>query len=246
MSVKKGRFFVVDGLDVVGKGVIIKTWIEEALQRGKRVFDVHDFWKEHGHHPSPQEIIGSYDVIVTSEPTFVGVGRVIREELIAKKGRDYHPLAIAEAYALDRRILYQQLLLPVLEAGVDVYQSRSFSASMVYQWQAALDQGLDCKIDDILALPGNVFCAQHPMSHLVILTIDDVHELMRRRAEREKQDNCAFENESFQLRLKPHYEGEDFRTFFKRLGVPVTYFYAGVSVEFSQQQARDFFHQHLE
>ncbi|MFH0701444.1 MAG: hypothetical protein V2A62_03330, partial [Candidatus Woesearchaeota archaeon] len=242
---EKGRFVVVDGIDGVGKGVFLNTLVEEAVKEGKRVFDVHQFWKTHDFHPDSKDIISNYDIIITSEPTFVGAGRLIREELIAKNGRDYTPEATAEAYALDRRILYETLLLPILAAGIDVYQSRSFSTSIVYQRQMALDLGRDFKVEDILSIPGNAFCYAHPMDFMIVPTIKDAAEAIRRAEGREKQDNCKFENLDFQLKIKKHYESEEFRRVFERIGVPVVYMDAGKSLEFSQQQARDFYQAHL-
>ena len=210
----RGRFIVVDGLDGCGKGVIIDTLVEEAIKEGKKVFNVDQFWgkktnkypilskllgyvglkvpsweKVIGFHPDPKKIIGKYDVIVTSEPTFVGIGAVVRDDLIAKNGITYSPEAVADGYALDRRILYEQLLLPILEAGIDVYQSRSLSTSIVYQRQMALDLGRDFSMEEILQLPGNAFCYEHPMDFLVIPTIKDVSEVMRRLECREKDDD---------------------------------------------------------
>src|SRR3989338_7558103 len=233
---KRGKLVVFDGLDGAGKGKFLEALAEEARKSGKRIFDVHQFWAEHNFHPSPYDIIGNYDVILTSEPTFVGIGKYIRNEIIAKNGRDYHPVVHAEAYALDRRILYQQLLLPVLEAGVDVYQSRSFSTSVVYQLQMALDQKLECDIDQIMAIPGNSFCASHPMDFLVVPAIDDVNEAMKRLEGRDKNDRCEFENFDFQTKLRLHYHSEPFKALFAGLGVPLIYMDANQSVEFSQQQ----------
>lgn len=242
---EKGRFVVVDGIDGVGKGVFLNTLVEEAVKEGKRVFDVHQFWKTHDFHPDPKYIISNYDIIITSEPTFVGVGKLIREELIAKNGRDYTPEATAEAYALDRRILYETLILPVLNAGIDVYQSRSFSTSIVYQRQMALDLGRDFKVEEILSIPGNAFCHAHPMDFMIVPTIKDAAEAIRRSERREKQDNCKFENLEFQLKLKAHYESKEFQAVFNRIGVPVIYMDAGKTLEFSQQQTREFYKQHL-
>ena len=266
---KKGKFVVVDGIDGVGKGVFLNTFVEEAFKEGKRVFDVHKFWNGYNkhsqmskilkriglkvpsweihpdHHPSIDTILGKYDLILTSEPTFVGAGRLIREELIAKNGRDYTPEATAEAYALDRRILYETLVLPILNAGIDVYQSRSFSTSIVYQRQSALDLGRDFKVEEILSIPGNAFCYAHPMNFMIVPTIKDAAEAIRRAEGREKQDNCKFENLDFQLKIKTHYESEEFRTVFERIGVPVVYMDAGKSLEFSQQQARDLYRKNL-
>tara|TARA_Y100000034_G_C6753931_1_gene335355 strand:- start:70 stop:804 length:735 start_codon:yes stop_codon:yes gene_type:complete len=241
----KGRFVVVDGLDGIGKGVILRALKEAARTQGKKVFDVHEFWWGHDYHPDPQSIIGEYDVVVTSEPTFVGVGKYIREELIAKNQRDYSSEIIAEAYALDRWILYRKLILPLLEAGVDVFQSRSFSSSIVYQRQSAMDAGNKFDVDDIMELPGNAFCAEHPMDFLIVPTIKDAEDAMKRSQEREKDDNCVFENIDFQLKIKEHYESDEFRELFENLGTEVVYLDAGKTVEFSQQQAKEFYEKKL-
>ena len=242
---KKGLFIVVDGLDGIGKGVFLDALVQEAKKAGKRVFDIHAFWKQHNYHPSPDDIIGKYDLVVTSEPTFVGIGSIIRQELVVKNGRHYSPQAVAQAYALDRHILYEQLLLPLLTAGITILQSRSFSTSLVYQRQSALDAGREFSAAEILLLPGNAFCLRHPMDFLIIPTIPDVDEIMKRLQRREKDDNCVFENLDFQLRLKKQYESDEFRNLFTSLGVNVLYVDAGVSIEHSQQQARDFYRQHL-
>lgn len=242
---KRGRQVVVDGLDGVGKGVFLNTFVEEAKKDGKRVFDVHAFWKDHDYHPSPADLVENFDVVLTSEPTFCGIGRYIRGELVAKNGRSYSPRAVAEACALDRHLLVEQLELPLLEAGVDINKSRSFSASITFQRQSALDLGENLSIAEIMSLPGNTYCAQHPMDYLVIPTIVDAAEVMQRIAGREKDDNCKFENLDFQLKLKPHFESEEFRNLFASLGVKLVYMDAGQSVEYSQRQAREFYQQHL-
>ncbi len=242
---KRGKFVVVDGIDGVGKGVFLNTFTEEAKKDGRKIFDVHQFWNEHDYHPPLGLIVGNYDVILTSEPTFIGIGRYIREELIAKNNRNYSPETVAAAYALDRHILYEQLLLPLLEAGVDVYQSRSFASSIVYQRQSALDAGREFSVSEILSLQGNSYCYQNPMSFLIVPTIKDVQEAVRRAELREKDDDCQFENLAFQLKIKNHYESDEFKEIFRQKGVPVVYLDAGKTLDFSQQQARDFFRENL-
>lgn len=242
---KKGTFVVVDGLDGVGKGVFLDTFVDEAKKEGKRVFDATGFWKAHNYHPAAADLQGNIDVLVTAEPTFCGIGQYIRIELAAKNGRSYSPQAVAEAFALDRHILYEQLVLPLLGGGIDIYQSRSFSSSITYQRQSARVQGEEFSIADILAIPGNRFCVQHPMDFLVVPTIPDIQEVMKRLAAREKDDNCKFENLDFQLKLKEHFESEEFQELFRSLGVPVVYVDAGKSLEFSREQARNFYQEHL-
>ncbi|NQV92038.1 hypothetical protein HQ489_06200 [Candidatus Woesearchaeota archaeon] len=241
----KGTFVVVDGLDGVGKGVFIDTFVRQAKADGKRIFDVHEFWSMNDSHPSPEDIIGKYDVALTSEPTFSKLGRYIRFVMIANNDQYFTPQEIAQAYAEDRMGLYQELVLPLLDAGIDIYQSRSLSTSLVYQHQSAIDEGMEFSAADILAIKGNAYCFSHPMTHLVIPTIKNVDELMRRLAGREKDDDCTFENSEFQKKLKPHYESTELRTLFENNGTKVTYLDASISLESSKQQAKEFYTQNL-
>lgn len=242
---KRGKFIVVDGLDGIGKGFFLQVLAEEAQRDGKRVLDVTIFWKEHNRHPLLSEIIGKYDVVLTAEPTFCGIGKYIREELVAKNNRSYSQQVIAEAYAVDRRILYEILVLPLLEKGIDVYQSRSLTTSVVYQQQSALNQGDQFSPLDILSIPGNVFCYNHPMDHLIIPTIQNVAEVMERLQQRGKQDNCQFENLPFQLQVKKHYDSEEFQQLFRVKGVTITYLDAGQTLDFSRKQAQEFHQKYL-
>ncbi len=246
----RGKFVVVDGIDGVGKGVFLDEFVKCAKRDGKRVFDVEtQFWKEHDFHPDIAIMGDLYEVIVTSEPTFIGVGKLIRDEFTAKNGREYSPHVVMEAFALDRRMLYEQLVLPALEQGIDVYQSRSFSTSLVYQSQMMLDKKLIGSIpwamQHILKIPGNAFCYKNLMDFLVVPTIHDVDEALRRAHSRGKQDNSVFENLEFQLKVKKHYESSEFKEVFERINVPITYLDAGKTVEFSQEQAQEFYNQHL-
>jgi len=79
------------------------------------------------------------------------------------------------------------------------------------------------------------------MDFLIVPTIKDAEEAIRRVSEREKDDNCIFENLEFQLRIKAHYESEEFRKIFENAGVNVTYLNAGKSLESSKEQAREFY-----
>ena len=244
---RTGKFVVVDGIDGVGKGVFLDTFVEEAKKDRKKVFDVNEFWKQNEVNPRINNIIGKFDVVLTSEPTFMGVGKIIRDELIAENkkylplGKFYPAGMTALAYSIDRRVLYGELILPLLQAGVDVYQSRSFSTSLTYQVQDAQDKGENLTINDVLALSGNQYCMRYPMNHLVIPTIQDVEEAVKRSQSREKQDNCQFEKLDFQLKLKERYDSAEFKKIFKGLDVPLTYLDAGVSIEYSKQQAREFY-----
>ena len=163
-------------------------------------------------------MISKTDIIITSEPTYMGIGKYIRDELISNNSEvKYSSQTIAEAYALDRRILYENLIVPALETGIDVYQSRSLSSSIVYQRQSAIDEG------------------QH----------FDVKELNLRLENREKRDDCIFENLEFQLKLKEQYESDDFKKIFELKGVKVIYLDAGKSLKHSECLAEEFYKNNL-
>lgn len=243
---QRGKFVVVEGLDGAGKAQgFLDIFAEEARKEGRKIFDLNEYWKKFNHHP-PFEELKNFDVLLTSEPTYEGLGRYIRDEMIANNDRHYSAEADAEAYALNRRILHEQVIIPALEKGIDIYQSRSVG-SFVYQLQSAIDQDKEEEfdVDKILALPGNVFCLENSMDYLIIPTIKDVNEAIRRSQTRDKDDDCKFENLDFQLKIKPHYESDWFREIFEKHGVKVIYMDAGQTLEYSNQQARDFYQKEL-
>lgn len=244
-----GKFLMVDGLDGVGKGVVLDAIVEHVVDNGKRVFDLHDFWKENHNHPDftnnnskYYHDLDSFDVLVSAEPTFVGIGKALREEIIKKNGRKYSVKYTADAYAMDRMILYQRVLIPALKAGKTVLQSRSVSTSIVYQPLQSTMQGEEpLSVEDILSLEGNNLALQYAPDLFIIPTIKNVEEVMERLEKRSKKDDCDFENLEFQLKLKPHYESEKLRKIFEERGTRVEYLDAGISIDSTKKQAVNIF-----
>ncbi len=243
-----GTFTVIDGLDGVGKGVIIEGIVEDLQRHGARVFSLDDWWKTHSFHPEFNFLnktndyayhnLESFDVLLSSEPSYTQIGQAIREEVIRNNERQYSARFTAELYAADRLILHKRVLLPVLATGKHVIQSRSVSTSIVYQSQQKLADGeLPLSMEEIMAMEGNTFCLDNGPNLLIIPTIKDVQTVMSRLAEREKQDHAQFENLAFQLVLKPFYEGGILRDIFEIHGTTVKYIDAGISIEESKRQA---------
>mgnify|MGYP003972093521 FL=1 len=253
----KGIKVVVDGLDGVGKGEANLGIINYLESQGARVLDLHKYWAEHDFHPdftnpvlrgrsNPFYVdLDSFDVLVYSEPTYVGIGKIIREEVTANIGRTYSARQTAELYSADRHVLIKRVELPVLDGGKTIIKSRSVATSIVYQpIQAEVqnEQGeQSLSIDDICKLEGNSFALVHAPNILIIPTLSDVEELMARLEGREKDDNCVFENLDLQLRFKPIYEGEVLRNIFQERGSMVEYLDASIPVESTRQQAVDIF-----
>lgn len=236
-----GTYLLLDGLDGIGKGVYLDAMKEAAEEVGLAIFDLHNYWKRHGKHPSFIDFREA-DLILSSEPTYVGHGKRIRERLISAD-EEHSALEIAEAYADDRKALYEAVIIPALEAGIHVIQSRGVTTSLVYQPLDALRKKEELTREDVKAIPGNVFCLQEDVlpKAIIIPTVSDVKEVIRRLAAREKQDNATFETYEFQLAVKKEFESDWFREFFENRGVKVIYADAETSIDFSRSEAKRLF-----
>ncbi len=249
----KEKFVVIDGLDGIGKGTAISAIIDFLLSQNKRVLDLDKYWIDKHFHPdfenpnSPYFVdINSFDFIVSSEPTYCGIGMAIRDEVISKNSRKYSARFTADCYSLDREILYKRVLLPALELGKIVIQSRSVSTSIAYQSLQAKESNESLGVDQIMALDGNSFTLLYPFGLFIIPTIKDVSSLMERLSSREKKDDCSFENIDFQLKLKEIYESTWFRDVFESRGVKIEYIDASISIEETKKQALDVFRKYLD
>ncbi len=237
----RGRFLLIDGPDGAGKGVFLDTMRREA--EGKRILDLHTYWQAHGTHPGPDELAG-VDLLLSSEPTFVGAGKRIREELI-RKGSTASARTIAQAYAEDRALLYEQVLIPALKRGIDIIQSRGVTTSLVYQPLDAEQKGESLTVEAVASLPGNQACltADALPDMILILTVSDPAELMHRLGKREKQDDSFFETKAFQERVLAAFTSDWFRNFFTTMGVTVRIIDTSTSIEASRAAARNIYHE---
>jgi thymidylate kinase len=215
----KGRFIMVDGLDGSGKGVVVRAMKEQYTAAGKKVFDLNDFWKEKNNIPEIDEVL-DYDVIISSEPTFGMIGKVIREEIIHvnSHNRVYSGLSTAHAFALDREILYQKLIIPAIKKGKTVIQERGVVTSLVYQ--PVQHEKLD--LSTVMMLPGNKLALSHAPDMLIITKVSP-ETVMHRLETREKKDHAIFENLLFQRKIEDRYESEWLRRLFEQRGSKVVY-----------------------
>ncbi len=233
----RGKFLLIDGPDGCGKDVFLAAMKAEAARAGKRLFDLHDHWREHGRHPREEELAAA-ELLISSEPTRVGPGRRIRDELI-RNGSTASVREIAEAYAEDRQALYDQVLAPALARGVGVIQARSVSSSLVYQPLDAAQRGEELTREEVAALPGNARClAPAVMPDLVVIpTVAETAELLRRLGAREKQDDARFERADFLARAREAFASAWFRSLYEEAGARVVYADADTSLERSREEA---------
>jgi thymidylate kinase len=211
-------FIVVGGIDGCGKGTIIKTWAEELTKQGKKIFDLREFTKKNGCFPEYEEI-KDFDVILSNEMTYAWVGAALRGEIIQNNSRVYSALSVAQAYALDREVLYRRILVPAMQDKKLILQERTFETSIVYQ---PLQDGT-ITAEEIMEIPGNRFALQNRPDIIVIPKLSAKTAIKRLSARTEKQDNCIFERLNFLKRAAEVYYSPWFREFFERHGAKVFY-----------------------
>ncbi|MFH1592299.1 MAG: hypothetical protein ABIB47_02955 [Candidatus Woesearchaeota archaeon] len=241
----RGTFVVIDGLDGIGKGEIELAIKEYEEQKGTKILDLKDFWKEHHRHPEIHEL-EDYNMLISAEPTRAWIGASIRGEITADNKRIYSALSTAHSFALDRLILMKRVILPALEKGIKILQSRSVVSSLVYQQVQAKEQNISLTPEEIMQIEGNRFQLDNPPSLLIIPTIHNVEEVIKRLSGRFKKDKCEFENLEFQKKIKPLYESEWLKNLLTSKGSEVKYLDVGVSIPETRRQAVEMWKQHTE
>lgn len=244
---RRGWFAVVDGLDGIGKGVVeqaVRNYIVERFGCG--IFDTVGFSKGR---KRMAELSDIFDIpefrghtVVTAEPSYAWIGRAIRDEII-KKGNNYSVEAEIQSYSLDRLVQMRRIVIPSLESGLNVLQNRCFVSTLCYQCVRAEEEGMDLyKVRAVILNheATKLQCRYRP-DLLVIPTIKDVNELVKRLEERDKKDNSRFENAEFQGKLKPHYGSSWLKDFFENYGTRVAYLDAGISEEDTRRQTVEIF-----
>lgn len=209
-----GTFIMLDGIDGSGKSTIISAWKDTLASQGKSVFELKSYWREHNAHP-PFELLMEYDVIVSAEPTYVGVGSAIRTEMITH-GSAYTATATAQAYALDRLILYTKLLVPLRAAGKCIIQDRGVSTSLCYQ----PIQG-NITMEEVAAIEGNTYCLSHAPDVLVLAHIEPAAAIARLGARTEKDDNSFFEQASFLQSAHAVFHSDSYQSLFSDRGTQI-------------------------
>lgn len=224
---------MLDGIDGSGKSTVIAAWKKYLANEGNAIFDLTDCWKERGAYPEYSEL-KKYDFIFSSEPSYVGIGKTIREELI-KNGSSYPPRAVAEAYSLDRLILYTKIIIPALREGKYVIQDRGVSTSLAYQ--PLTDKKLTAKV--LVTLPGNSLALKHRPDHLILLSIDPGLAAARLKKRTGKQDNVIFERLAFQKKIANVFASSAYQNLFKQRGTHLHYLPADDKIDIMNKQAID-------
>lgn len=224
---------MIDGIDGSGKSTIVSAWNKYLSDQGKSIFDLKNYLKDHDRYPELSEL-QDFDFIFSAEPTYTGVGKVLREELISKKN-NYPAQAIADAHSLDRLVLYTKLLIPLLAVGKTIIQDRGLSTSLAYQ--PAQDPNLTLEI--VADLVGNRLAAQYRPDHLILMKMSPDIAFERLISRTHKQDDAIFEKIDFMKKSSEKYHEEKYLNFFKNLGSEVHYLSGEEKIDIMTEQAID-------
>lgn len=224
----RGKFLLVDGMDGSGKNTLLQFFRKQCT--GK-VLDLHDFWKQHHRHPTVEEL--DCDILFSGEPTYVLAGKMLREEFI-RTGSPYSVATISQAFALDRQILYEQVLIPALRKGITIIQSRGVTSSLVYQ-------PLQGEID-VSTLPGNALALSPEwVPDMLVLLTTSPKIVMQRLERRDKKDDSLFEEQEFQERVRAGFLDEKLHRLFSRNGCNVRLLDTSSAISATEEAAHTLF-----
>lgn len=224
-------FIMIDGIDGSGKSTIIQVWKDFLAGQGNAIFDLKHYWQTSGKYPELHEM-KSYDFIFSCEPTYTGVGKVIREELV-RNGANYPPRAVVEAFSLDRLILYNKIIIPLLADGKAVIQDRGISTSLVYQSL----QNKKFTFKKIAEFPGNKLALENRPNHLVVAKISAEKAMSRISGRFDKNDNVIFEKLDFLKKAGEIFYSSRYKKIFTAKGANVHYLNAEAEFDIMKQEA---------
>ncbi len=242
-------FIVFESIDGAGKGTISKIF-SSIIREEKPIFDVDDYSKENGFLPQFLDENKSFYVdpskyafYKTSEPTYAGIGLNIREHVL-KFPSNYSSLDIALQFSLDRKALYERVIVPLKNKSKTIIQERSVVSSLVYQVEHSnYFGGKSLSMEDILELEGNKFVLKREnMFDTLFILYLPLEEAIRRLEGREKKDDAVYEqNLHFQEALLEAYQSEDLQKLLLNFnpGLKIIYFDVSKSLEETEEKVRE-------
>ena len=222
----KGKFIIIDGIDGSGKGVILES-IKEDI---KDFFDLTDYTKENMNFPKIEEI--KQKIIISSEPTNLYVGAAIRDEILKGKN-SYAALTTAYAFALDRQILYNNIIIPARKLGKTIIQERGIVSSLVYQ----PIQHEKITLRELINIEGNSLAIKNAPDFIIIVKADP--QVIATRIIKEQKG--IFDNLFFQRRIEERFESDWLKKVFERFGTRVLYLDANCSMGELRERALKLF-----
>ncbi len=217
-----GLHAIIEGIDGSGKSTVLNACRAWAEERGVSFFNVIEFSEREGRLPSVEEV-GSASGLITAEPTFCWVGKAIREEIIAKRENEdiprYSGWETAQAFALDRLVLFRRLIIPFLQGHPErvVFQDRGLGSTLAYQ--PLQDSSLNTY--KLIDLPGNAQTLAFAPSLLILIRTEAAAAMARLAGRKDKQDGVIFEEPDFQQKLVQRFLSDEVLGPFKQAGTSI-------------------------
>ncbi len=214
-----GLFIMIDGIDGSGKSTIIAGVSEWFKKSNLKIFDLKDYWKKHKTYPELHKVLEA-DVILSAEPTSVWVGEAIRQELIHDSAAEkYSAEMTAQAFSIDRAVLYRRILIPALKMGKIIIQDRGVATSLIYQ---PIQNG-KISIKKVIKFEGNSLALSWSPDVLFIADIKPEIAMARLRKRVGKHDQMIFEKLAFQKKIHTRFKSQWFKFLIKKYGSDVCY-----------------------
>lgn len=229
-------FVIIEGIDGSGKSTIVRALLDECAALGLRVFDIPSWSRREGRLPLLEECRDA-EVIFSAEPTQVWVGAAVRNELI-REGGSYDIRTLAEAYALDRLLLYKRLVLPLRAAGKLIIQDRSVGTSLVYQ---TLQPG-GLPLAEIKKLTGNALALENAPELLLVADCAPEVAIERLTSRRDKRDRAIFEKLEILRTFRNGFNATWFQELWREHGTRLSYIDANVPIDEMREAARVLLH----
>ncbi len=211
-----GGFVLVDGMDGSGKGVIMDSYREWAKEKGLKVLELRDYCLQNGRLPEPEDI-GDYDLIISGEPSYGGIGREIVDEMITSNKREYSVTSTSWAFSLDREVLYNRVIIPALKQNKLVIQERGVLTSLVYQPV----QGR-ITLRELMEMPGNRLALKHAPDLLLITKVDPKVVIERLQVDN-RIGQAIFHTLNFQRTIEERYNSQWLKSLFERFNTRIVY-----------------------
>ncbi len=222
---------MIDGIDGSGKSTIVSAWKKYLFDQNKNIFDLKNYLKENDCYPETLKL-PDYDFVFSAEPTYTGIGKAIRDELI-NSSAFYPPKAIAEAFSLDRLVLYTKAIIPLLKNNQTIIQDRGVSSSLAYQPLTHQEVTMDF----VANLPGNQLALENRPDYLMLVDCDAQVAFDRLHSRTDKQDNAVFERIEFLEKLTNRYLDKSYQKLFTDKGTKILHLNGNEKIDIMNKQA---------
>ena len=218
------NYLCIDGIAGSGKSTLAKWFKPWALEQKFKVFDMLAFETAYGRPPTFEDAKEA-DILCVYEPTKAWVGAALRQELF-RLDQGYTGQTLAEAFSLDRLILFKRLIIPALTAGKTVFSERCVSSSIAYQ--PLMQNGPS--LEHLLTLEGNALALSHSPTDLIIASIP-IPVAMKRLESRDELSRGNVGEPALLEQVSATFHSDWFTQLYEKQGTRLHYFSTNVPLD---------------